>query len=222
MKIYLTGDTHGKEVINKLLDFNSRHRELTKNDYVIVLGDFLGTGDDYKYIINLVESLNFSVAFIDGDSENYELLNALKVEEFKSGLAHILSKDVVHLLRGEVYLFDELKIFTFGGGDFLTNQYGLENGSIPFKERIPTLQQLKNGLKNLEKYNYKVDFILTHESPSSAFIYTDNIKVSYTTKMLDKIDDVATCKWWYFGHYHHDMLVKNNKTILYEKFIRIN
>ena len=222
MKIYVTGDVHGLDCLERLIEFNSRHKELSKKDYVIVLGDLLGTGEEYKKIIDTINKLNFTVLFIDGDCENYDYLSSLEEREFNLGKANYLSDNLIHLKRGEIYLFDKIKIFTFGGADFLTKNYDMENGNIPYKERIPSLNDVKYALSNLEKNNGTVDFILTHESPSSAFIYTEDVKVSFTTKLLDKIEEKVKYKWWYFGHYHHDISLKNNKTIVYEKFIRIN
>ena len=40
MRIFLTGDTHGGVDLTKLYVFNTEHPELTKEDLVIVLGDF--------------------------------------------------------------------------------------------------------------------------------------------------------------------------------------
>lgn len=221
MRIYVTGDVHGTDCLERLEEFNLRHKELTKKDYVIVLGDLLGTDDNYIDIISRLNNLNYTTLFIDGDCENYDYLTSLDIVEYRGGKVKYLSNSVIYLMRGEIFEFDKIKIFTFGGGDFLTKSYGMENGNVSFKERIPSLSELKYGLDNLNKCNNNVDFVLTHESPSSAFIYTDNIKISFTTKLLDKIDRVVKCKWWYFGHYHHDMNVKNNKTIVYQKFIRI-
>lgn len=221
MKIYLTGDVHGSDAIERLEKFSLQHKELNKEDYVIVLGDFLGTSDNYNDIISRINKLNYTTLFIDGDCENYDYLKSLPSSDFKCGKAESLSENLIHLKRGEVYIFDDIKIFTFGGGDFLTEVYGLENNNIRFQERIPTLKELKYGLNQLEKYNNNVDFVLSHESPSSAFIYKDNIKLTHTTKLLDIIDNKIKYKWWYFGHYHHDMKANNHKTIVYEKFIRI-
>ena len=221
MKIYLTGDIHGLQMLDRLDEFSSRHPELSKKDYVIILGDVLGTDDSYLEIVERISKLNYTVLFIDGDCENYDYLNSFEISEFNKGNIHKLSENLLHLIRGEIFNFDGVKIFTFGGGDFLTKAYGLENENTLFKERIPSLGELKKGLEKLKEENNTVDFVLTHESPSSAFIYKEDIKLSFTTKLLDKIDSVVKCKWWYFGHYHHDMKVNNNKTILYEKFIRI-
>lgn len=40
--IFVTGDTHGRAHFDKLLKFSKEHPELTKQDYVIIAGDFGG------------------------------------------------------------------------------------------------------------------------------------------------------------------------------------
>ena len=38
--IYVTGDTHGEHDFEKLVAFAERRPQLTKEDYVIIAGDF--------------------------------------------------------------------------------------------------------------------------------------------------------------------------------------
>ena len=51
--IYLTGDTHGLEDFHKLHIFAGEHPELTKNDYVIVAGDFGAIWSEKTLVFNL-------------------------------------------------------------------------------------------------------------------------------------------------------------------------
>lgn len=44
--IYITGDTHRHIDIQKLIDFNSQNPNLTRDDYVIICGDFGGVLDE--------------------------------------------------------------------------------------------------------------------------------------------------------------------------------
>ena len=79
---------------------------------------------------------------------------------------------------------------------------------------LPTDGELRNGLDNLSKNNYKVDYIVSHCAPTSiqnAFnpYYPDN----KLTKYFEELKDKVKFKKWYFGHYH-----KNDYTT-FEKFI---
>lgn len=126
--ILITGDCHGN-----FSRFTQSHfkiqKELTKEDYVIICGDFGGiwanenndsvAGQKYlkseNYILDELDNRNFTTLFIDGNHENHERLNAFPVEEWHGGKVHKIRPSVIHLMRGQVYEIDGKKIFTFGG-----------------------------------------------------------------------------------------------------------
>ena len=88
--IYITGDTHGTYDFANLLAFPGREK-LTKNDYVIIAGDFGGVwygGSIDEDTQNLYESMPFTVLFVDGNHENFDLLNAYPTEEWHGGKIH--------------------------------------------------------------------------------------------------------------------------------------
>lgn len=69
--IYLIGDTHGHIELNKLSNKNfPEGKNLTKNDYVIILGDFglLWKNDStFKYWLDFLNNKNYTILFIDGN-----------------------------------------------------------------------------------------------------------------------------------------------------------
>ena len=78
--IFITGDIHGNIDINKL---NSKkfaeQKNLTKSDFVIIAGDFGLVWDESKecqYWIKWLSEKNFTTLFIDGNHENFNLLNS--------------------------------------------------------------------------------------------------------------------------------------------------
>ena len=77
--IYITGDTHIPVDIKKL---NAKkfpeQRELSENDYVIICGDFGGVWENSPsdlYWLKWLNTRNFTTLFVDGNHENFELLN---------------------------------------------------------------------------------------------------------------------------------------------------
>ena len=69
--IYLTGDTHIPIDIGKLNTKNfPQQKEMTKDDYVIVLGDFgllWKKNKTYEYWKKWLEERNFTTLWIDGN-----------------------------------------------------------------------------------------------------------------------------------------------------------
>jgi predicted phosphodiesterase len=115
MSIYVTGDTHGTYDVNKILKLKN---VLTAEDYLIVLGDFGicwdGGGGDNK-VRNFWNRYNFKTLFIDGNHENFDLLNRYHISEQNGGKVHELGKKITHLMRGQIFEIESKSIFTFGG-----------------------------------------------------------------------------------------------------------
>jgi len=118
--IYITGDTHS-DFSRFEEDRFSIQTEMTKDDYVIICGDF---GEIWNYItesihekqlLDLLDSKNFTTLFVDGNHENYTRLYNYPVEEWHGGKVHKIRNSVLHLMRGEIFDIDNKKIFAFGG-----------------------------------------------------------------------------------------------------------
>ena len=122
--IYVTGDMHGGIDIHKMSTKRfPEQKTMTKNDYVIVCGDFGlvwdKPGDKYyneqQYWIKWLNSKPFTTLFVDGNHENFDILNALPEVEMFGNVVGKVSDSIYHLKRGRVYTIDGKKIFTMGG-----------------------------------------------------------------------------------------------------------
>ncbi len=80
-RIYVTGDTHGNDLL-AIHTFCDSHPELTKNDYIIIAGDFgaIWFEDMLEYDLKAFSDLPVTVLFVDGNHENFDLLNAYPVQ----------------------------------------------------------------------------------------------------------------------------------------------
>ena len=79
--IFVTGDTHGN-----FQRFGSKYfpeqKEMSRSDYVIICGDFGGVWSDTpneRYWLDWLEDKPFTTLFVDGNHENFSLLNPKKV-----------------------------------------------------------------------------------------------------------------------------------------------
>ena len=223
--IYITGDTHGQIDFSKLL--STKLMDLTENDYVIICGDcgVLFFPDEKEKMIEMYSSLPFTVLFVDGNHENFDLLKSFPVEEWNGGKVHKLSNTLIHLMRGQVFEIEGSTFFTFGGGLSIDKAFR-EPGISWWPEELPTDEEIEEGLKNLARYDNKVDFVLTHDCPTSleklVSLYTwKPIQHVKSNEALEKCKEGLSFTHWYFGHYHFDRRLSEKYTCLYKNILRI-
>ena len=118
--IYITGDCHG-EFEKFDIDLFPDQKEMTKEDFMIICGDFGGIWDKEvsggweTKMLDELESKPFTTLFVDGNHENFDRLYSYPVEEWNGGKVHKIRPSVIHLMRGQVFTIAGKKIFTFGG-----------------------------------------------------------------------------------------------------------
>ena len=135
--IYITGDCHGD-----FHRFSKRifpeQKDMSKDDYVIICGDFGGIwnrdGEDYneKYNLDLLANKSYTTLFIDGNHENFDRLNSYPVREWHGGNVHEIRPSVMHLMRGQVFEIDGMSFFTFGGASSHDIDGGILEMDDPF------------------------------------------------------------------------------------------
>lgn len=87
---------------------------------------------------------------------------------------------------------------------------------------MPSEEECRNALKNLEEVGNNVDYIITHTAPSETVYYlstlrslgikNDVVEELPLTHFLDEIQRKVTYKHWYFGHFHVDLELWRNQT----------
>ena len=81
---------------------------------------------------------------------------------------------------------------------------------------------MQNGIKNLEKANYKVDYIISHCcSTNIQTLLNPSYKKDILTDYLQEISEKCKFKKWYFGHYHDYRQVNSQFILLYENIVPI-
>lgn len=193
--IYITGDCH-----SEFRRFNTRifpeQKEMTKEDYVLICGDFGGVWSQAeeskveKNMLDWLDSKPFTTLFVDGNHENFDRLYAYPVELWKGGKVHKIRTSVIHLMRGQIFELCGKTIFTFGGAsshdiragilelddpNYKKKKRKLEKEWQPYrvnhltwwKEELPSEAEMEEGRRNLLKYGNQVDFIVSHCAASS-------------------------------------------------------
>lgn len=198
--VYITGDVHAE--FNKFSTKNfPRQKEMSRDDYIIVCGDF-GIWHDCpseRYWLKWLAKKPFTLLFVDGNHENFDRLNnEFPVVDFHGGKAHKIRDNVYHLMRGYVFDLCEKKFFAFGGASSHDIQDGIlyledypsrkallddysrrtRNGQMLrinkiswWKGELPTEEEMQRGRDNLEKVSYKVDYVISHCLPQSMVVH---------------------------------------------------
>ena len=212
-RVFITGDTHSTIDWEKLNTTRFPvQKDLTKEDLVIIAGDFGGIWDGSKsddYVLNTYDSRNFTTLFVDGNHENFDLLNSYPVEEFHGGKVHRIRDSVYHLMRGQVYDFGGKSFFTFGGARSTDRIYRKEGVSW-WPQEIPNEEEMKEAEENLAKVDNKVNYVITHCCPKAALFDLSRYGFYESDKVNTFLDHLISDQnlqfdKWFFGHYHEDL-----------------
>lgn len=248
--LYCTGDCHGN-FIRLDPDNFPEQLDMTKEDYVVILGDFGGVWSGYKREEQWLDWLNRlpgKVLWCDGNHENMDLLDAYPVEMWHGGKIHKIREHVIHLMRGQVFEIAGKKIFIMGGGkshdidggifelddpNRKTKCRGLDLKGIPYRtnhldwwsRELPSEEEMQEGLANLAKHDWKVDYIFSHCPPTEILKIMDEgrnkYKPDYLTDYLQQIADKCDFKLWLFGHMHCNWHVADQYVCLYEQIVKV-
>lgn len=227
--IFVTGDTHGDIDFGKLSSKEwPEGKKLTKNDYLIILGDaaivWYGGRKD-QYLKKWYDEKPWTTLFIDGNHENHHSLAIYPVEEWNGGKVHKISDSVYHLMRGEYYNIDGRTFWTMGGAESVDRAYRTEGVSW-WPEEMPSREELEHGLETLDKHNMEVDYVLTHDCATSIaqVMYGRADHPSTLTNFFDHLefDFGLKFKRWYFGHHHRDKVLDDKHAVVYNQILDVD
>lgn len=195
MAIYVTGDLHGTQEIEKLKkEAFPEGQLLTKDDFLIILGDVglvwapLVGKDTHEHWLQMVSKSKpatriaateqegfwlgflsdqpYTTLFIDGNHENFDRLLACPVQDFHGGKASQVHDTVWYLRRGEVFDLCGKTCFVMGGAQSIDMMWRTP-GANWWPEEVPSHADFRNAQKNLDRHKDTVDFVFTHTCPES-------------------------------------------------------
>jgi hypothetical protein len=220
--IYITGDTHGN-----IERFKEKPiKKLKKDDTLIVCGDFGFIWDDSRTEranLKKLSEMKYNIAFVDGCHENFDLLDKYPITDWHGGKAQLISNNIIHLMRGQVYNIENKKFFTFGGGHSNDIEIRKETNTWYAKEE-PTPEEVLEGVNNLIVHDYKVDYIITHEPPSSIKMCLD-IDMFHRLEFdsfFEQIKTNCSFKHWFFGKCHENKFIPSNFSALFDEVVKLD
>lgn len=223
MAVYITGDCHAD--FTKIYTFADR-MDLGPDDYIIVLGDmglfWRNDKRDANVVIKDFEArYNFNLYFIDGNHENFKILNSLEEDENHMGY---ISKHIRHLKRGRRYNIDGKDILAIGGADSV-DKFRRTPGLSWWEEEVIT----DEDIGRIDPGQY--DYVLTHTCPTSIFnenkmylctlgniVDDNNPDFKISNNKLEQVLNFIDFKHWYFGHYHVNLHIDDKFTCLFHMF----
>ena len=217
MKIYVTGDTHIPIDISKL---NTKkfpeQQEMTREDYVIILGDFgLYWHDDkeHEHWRKWLEEKSFTILWIDGNHENHQWINSFPVSRWHGGRVHQTAENIIHLMRGECFEIGG-KHFLAAGGAQSYDRFCRVSEVSWWKEELWSHQEQENlffTLDRMKAEGIRIDYILSHTCPRELlrpmFGVSPMEDPDPTASLLQAVYDELGSQGfqgWYFGHWHQD------------------
>ncbi|MBR1747388.1 MAG: metallophosphoesterase [Clostridia bacterium] len=223
--LFVTGDTHGRYTAQSIAAFNDEHDELTKDDIVVVAGDFSGVLEqNFDKNMDFYEKMRFTVAFVDGNHECYPRLEQCPKEVWHGGTIHRVRNNVVHLTRGQIFDLCGKRLLAFGGATS-TDEGRTDGFDVYLDKEAPTNEDLYIAIDNLSKRDFAVDYIVTHTCDERAFYYPALSDFRYRlfpeTQLLNYFETNVQYDHWYFGHFHIDAEINYRKTAIYQKIIRL-
>ena len=151
------------------------------------------------------------------------------------------------LERGQVFTIQGKTFFTFGGASSHDIQGGVldrknpgydnqvkwaKKNQLPYRilreswwpEELPSGEEMQEGIRNLERVNYKVDYVISHCCSTRIQDILDPppyklFKTDVLTEYFEQIEEKLEYKCWYFGHYHMDQRIDDKHMLLYETIV---
>ena len=215
--IYVTGDTHVNLDIQKLNSrFFKEGKNLTKDDYVIICGDVGLTWDrssEVQYWKKWLNDKPWTTLFCDGNHENFDELYTFPLEKWNGGNIRKISDSIFYLNRGDIFTLQGKKFFVMGGATSIDKKWRIE-GKSWWKEEMPNYQEMEYAIDNLEKNNWKVDYVITHSAPSNVLYQLNpSFQRDNLTDFLYEIYKKLEYDNWYFGHYHVDQTFDKHRCL---------
>ena len=221
--IYFTGDIHADPQRFEAPEL----KKLKSEDTLIVCGDFGFLWDGSTKEQRLLDKLakkKYRICFIDGTHENFDLLGSYPMVLFAGGKAHRIRKNIFHLMRGQIFGIEDKLIFTLGGGESPESAMKSDEELGTVRPEIPDRNEMLEGVRNLEKVNYEVDYIATHEPPAGIreflLMNEDEIPaVSALGAYLSELMTAATYDRWFFGSLHMDKFISPKMVSVFQNVL---
>ena len=221
--IYITGDTHGE-----LKYFSPDRMPFGSDEKVIVTGDFgfvFAQDQEEQRELDILGSRPYEILFIPGNHENYPALAEFPLVERYGAPVRKIRENIYMLLRGEIYTIEGKTFFAFGGAYSIDKDWRMQYEKVYgvpiwFQEELPSSEEYRRGIANLQACGMKVDYVLTHTAPRCVIPQiiqkAPDLHEDELNGFLNWLYHDGTFKAWYCGHFHMDLRVNDQMFACFE------
>ena len=221
--LYVTGDTHGEQERLRAIE---REVPLGEGDVLFVCGDFgyLFRDDAAEHrFLDEQEARPYTLCFVDGNHENFLALYACPEQTWCGGRVHRLRRNVLHLMRGQVFRVQGRSFFTMGGAYSIDRPWRTEGVSW-WPQELPTGEEYDEAARNLLACGKRVDYVLTHTLPRESILRYGRYPDPHDRELTGFLEWVlyeADYGHWYCGHWHDDRELPGRITLLWQAVRRL-
>lgn len=215
--IHFPSDAQRQECLKRGLE------KLCGLDALLVCGDFTDNRGDTRpgeamKLPAYLQELPYPIGFIDGNHEDYRVLEGLAETSVWDGPAGKAAEHVYYLKRGCCYRIDELRILTIGGS---TSGPGYKkNHPDIWQEEEELNEQDRSRIQETLQQGADFDVVLTHTLPERRMeAWFPEKDCSQTNRILEEAAQKMTYGQWCFGHFHQDQDYPDRFHCLYQDVI---
>ncbi len=222
-RLFVTGDIHGDPRRLARKRFPIQREFEGEDNYVVILGDFglvfswQGEAAEETYWLDWLNEKNFTTLFVLGNHECFPRIYSYPLVDFQGGKAYQIRENVLGLRHGDIFELCGNKCFVFGGATSVDKMHRKENKTW-WAEEIPSQEDFGRAVANLERHDYKVDYIFSHAAPKGLFAYDE---IDEVTSFLKFVHQQTEYKQHFFGHYHQDVQKTPFHTGMYYNILEI-
>lgn len=230
--VYVIADIHGSAL--SLQQDMKYMPELTEDDYIIIAGDAgleygpYSMGSLKKYM----KKLPCTFVVMRGNHDNryhYMARNNPDRWSFTDDGMYAYENKYPNIMYvkdiGGVYTIDGKDILFIPGAYSVDKYYRLANGLAYEPREELSWFEADNLFEEIDSKHF--DYVISHTAPLSLvpklehlfLAQVDQGSVSHwTEKICDEVYTNYSFKHWYFGHFHSDMELSDNVTMVYAGF----
>ncbi len=213
--IHFISDLHGGKDMGQ---FEEYINTATAEDLLIILGDielnFQDTDENRRFTEYFL-SINKPIAIVDGNHENHPYMRSFPEDTMYGAPVYRLSDSIVYLKRGNVYTIEGKTFFVMGGCKSSAKWFEM---GLAYDFEDPSPEEIAFGIKTLNSFGNKVDFILTHKYKNGEGEIAPENSLQYLTNYIDKNVSFTN---WYSGHWHKAVKLDDLHTVIYNQIVTL-